>query len=530
MSEQAGDPVGLVSHLVPGTRVDELLRHAARERPTAIGLRSWDGDVDYATLDSAADRLAGAVQELAGGVGQVVAVTLELDPAFPPAFFGVLRAGCTPALVNPLLQGEGLAHVLNASGARVLIAAPELLRRLAEVRDRVPQLHTVLLTHRDARSGAEAEGVPTVADLLAQPARPVVADPQADGDRRLACIQFTSGSTGPAKGVRLSHRNLLVNAAQVAYTHGVDADSVVFNYLPSYHLMHLTMSLAATATHVLCRETDPADAVRVAAQAGATHFYSLPMRFAQLAASPRLRETEVPTLRAMMCGGSALPAPVVTALTSQFQVPVVQGYGLQETSPLTHFNDVAGPRLGSSGTPVPGTVSRIVDPATGDVLPPNARGELQVRGPQVMIGYLGQPDTGHLQPDGWFATGDIGYTDAQGHLYVVDRIKDVFKRDNWLVSPTEIERVLRRHPAVLDCVVLDYPHPVSGAVAYAMVIGTTEADPAELAGFVNRQLPYYEHLEHVELVTDIARTPTGKPARAQLREELRRRYLASTEN
>lgn len=526
-SHVGGAPLTTVAALIAGDRIDDLLGRAAHRYPDRVALRCTGfgerPEVGYAELDRAATRLAGTLRALAGGTGRVIALALALDPAFPPAFFGVVRSGNVPALVNPLLRGEALAHVLALSGATVGIVPPELCRRIRELPDRPPQLSRLVLTHRD--EDADLAGVPTVAELL-DAAGPAGPEPTTGPADELGCIQFTSGSTGPAKGVRLSHRNIVVNAAQVAHTHRLDHDSVVFNYLPSYHLMHLTASVAAGATHVLCRREDPADAVRDAALVGATHFYSLPMRLIRLAGAPAAPPA-APTLRALLCGGSALPAPTVDVLTDRFGVPVVQGYGLQETSPLTHFNDIDAARIGSSGTPVPGTEARIVDPDTRRVLDVDERGELEVRGPQVMLGYLGAPPGAHLSMDGWFATGDIARHDADGHLFVVDRIKDTFKRDNWLVSPTQIERVLRRHPAVADCAVVDRPHPVSGAVAHAFVIaggaGSAPADPDRIAAFVNDQVPYYERIEALELVDELPRTATGKVSRARLRTLLRER-------
>jgi long-chain acyl-CoA synthetase len=160
---------------------------------------------------------------------------------------------------------------------------------------------------------------------------------------------------------------------------------------------------------------------------------------------------------------------------------------------------------------------------TREVVPFGTRGEIQVRGPQLMRGYLGRDEGQDFDADGWFSTGDIGYIDEDGFLFVVDRLKDTFKCDNWLVSPSEIERILLRHPAVSDCVVFDHPDDISGAVAYALVIPSGDADPGELAEFVNKQVPYYEQIQHITLVDEIARSATGKVQRRDVRD----RFLAT---
>jgi long-chain acyl-CoA synthetase len=288
--------------------------------------------------------------------------------------------------------------------------------------------------------------------------------------------------------------------------------------------MHLTIGVCAGATHVLWSDDDLAGAVSAAARYGATHFYSLPMRLTRLAAEPALSELEAPRLRAILSGGSALPPTAASVLGQHFGIPVLQGYGLTETSPSTHFDDFDRPKAGSSGVLVPGTEVRIVDVDTREVLPVDGKGEIQVRGPQLMRGYLGRDLSRDVDAEGWFSTGDVGRVDEEGYLFVIERIKDTFKCDNWLVSPSEIERVLFRHDAVSDCVVVDVPDPVSGAVAHALVVPrTVGAKPAELAEFVNAKLPYYEHVRQVHLVESIPRSGTGKVQRRDLREELLRR-------
>ena len=515
----AGAPLSTLKGLLGGPRIDDLLHRAAAAAPGHTALRDGELALTYAELEELSDRYAAALHALPGAPGDVIAVTTALDQHFPPAFFGILRSGRVPALVNPLLREDGLAHVLRAGGARAVVTPPEVYERVAAVRHRLPEMRQVILTRRDPAFPAIPADVPTLDELAARAtgtAPAPAADPEAVG-----CVQFTSGTTGAPKAVLLSHRNLVVNAAQSARAHGLDASSVVLDYLPTFHLMHLTVTVAVAGTLVLCTDPDPADAMDAAVRHRATHFYSLPVRLARLAVHPRLPELECPTLRAVLSGGSTLPPAAAATLGQHFGVPVVQGYGLQETSPSTHFDSLEAPRPRSSGRPVAGTECRIVEVDTRTVRPPGEKGEIQVRGPQLMKGYLGRDLAHDTDAEGWFATGDIGVMDADGCLYVVDRIKDVFKRDNWLVSPTEIERVLLRHPAVADCAVIDRPHEFSGAVAHAFVVlapGAHDTDPDALAAEVNAGLPYYEHIEHIERTDRVPRSPTGKVLRQQLRD------------
>ncbi|GLZ36607.1 class I adenylate-forming enzyme family protein [Actinokineospora sp. NBRC 105648] len=515
-SAMAGPPLDTIAHLIAGPRVDHVLRRAAGRRPDGLAVRSPSGDITYAELDTRTDAIASGLRALTGEPGSVIALAAVLDPVFPGAFFGISRSGNISALVNPLLPEERITHVLRVCGARVAIISPAMFPVLAAVRDRLEGLEHVVLTHRSPDLPPDAG--PTLADIAAG-APAFVEAPDADADS-VACLQFTSGTTGAPKAARLSHRNLTVNAAQTAYMHQVDETSVLFNHLPTLHLMHVTVSAAVAATHVLWPGADVAEAVTAASAYRATHYYSLPMRLAKLAADPRLHDLEAPSLRAVLSGGSALAPDAASVLSQHLGIPVVQGYGLAETSPSVHLSDLDRPRGGSSGVLVPGAESRVVDVASQVTLPVRERGEIQVRGPQLMLGYLGRDLSHDVDADGWFSTGDIGWIDADGSLYVVDRLKDAFKCDNWLVSPTEVERVLLRHPAVADCVVVDVPHELSGAVAHALVVPANQGCvPRDVIDFVNDKVAYYEHLHHVELVERIARSATGKVQRRELREQ-----------
>ncbi|MGW4940914.1 AMP-binding protein [Actinoplanes sp. NPDC004185] len=497
----AGAPLAVLGDLVGGPHVGDLLRRAAERAPEQLALCTATDRLTFAELDAQADRCASTIRQAVAGPATPVALAAELAPWFAVAFFAVSRSGNVPVLVNPLLREEGLGHVLRTSRAVAAILPPAVRLRLD--RGGLPDLRHVLAP----------------ADLLAPPVTgdpgPVGADP-AD----IACIQFTSGSTGPPKAVLLTHRNLTVNAAQSAFTHRVSATSVMFNNLPTFHLMHLTVGLAAGATHVLWPDEAVGPALQAARRHHATHFYSLPVRLSRIAGSRDRGAARLPALRLFLSGGSTLPQSTRLALAEQFGVPVLQGYGLQETSPSTHFDDLDRPKAGSSGPPVPGTECRIVHVDTRAVLGPGAKGEIQVRGPQLMKGYLGRNPLEGVDEQGWFSTGDVGYQDDDGYLFVVDRIKDVFKCDNWLVSPTQIERVLLRHPDVEDCVVFDYPDEIRGAVAAALVVpARADADVAAIDRYLADQLPYYEHLHVIDVVERIPRLPNGKVQRRHLREQ-----------
>ncbi|MEV3932792.1 MULTISPECIES: AMP-binding protein [unclassified Streptomyces] len=498
-------------------RADLLLRSAARRHGDRPALVLGTRTVTYASLDAAVDRCAAVLRDRFGAGGAVIAIGADLHPDVVIAYHGALRSGNTALLVVPLLREQQLQYVLEASGARAALFGAGLHGRLHRIRHGLPALDLVAVLGEDA--GEAGPVVPRLAGLLDAAAPGVVPEHPAD-PQDPAALHFTSGTTGMPKAVVLSHRNVTVNAVQTARAHGLEAGSVTLVHFPSYHPMHMNSALAAGATQVLVPETDPVHAMERARACRAGHIYSLPARLAQLAAHPRLPGLSLPDARMIASGGSALPPAVAEALSRHFGVPVVQGYGLAEASPLTHFDRPGEHRTGSVGRPVEGTEHRVVSLEDGTVLPTGRTGEIQVRGAQVMRGYLDPAHGPAVDADGWLATGDVGRIDEGDRLRLTDRIKDVFKCDNWLVGPSEIEALLAEDPAVADSVVLDRPDPVSGAVAHALLVLTDPAsrgDAEEALTRLNARLPYYKQVRSHEVVERIPRTPNGKIPRRELR-------------
>ncbi|MFF0745796.1 class I adenylate-forming enzyme family protein [Streptomyces sp. NPDC004111] len=519
----------------PQLSLDGLLRRAAARDPHGAALRTGDGPQDtsvttFARLDALTDRLAACTAWLAGGSrGARVGVANTLGPEFAAAYYGAVRSGNTAVLVNPLLGKAGLLHVLSTAGVEIAFVPAATAALLAGLRERLPALRAVVVTDAD-RGGVPGDGVP-LAVALGGPCEAFEAPP-ADLDAD-ACVQFTTGTTGAPRGVRLTHRNLVANAAQTAAAHRLDARSVTLNHLPLLHTMHLNSAVFAGACQVLCTDPDPLASLDLAARTGATHYYGLPARLHRLAAQLTDGEdgpgpARTPALTAVLSGGTALAPATARALSRRLGVPVVQGYGMAELSPLSHCQSPDATRTGTVGRPLPGTECRIVDLGSGRPLGAHATGEVQVRGPQLMAGYLDGSDGG-MRPDGWFSTGDIGHVDDDGELTLVDRLGDVFKYDNELVSPTAVEHVLAQDPRVADCVVADWPHPRHGAVTWAGIVLRDPTVPDlldtldSIADGANALLAGFEQIRRIEVVDSVPRTPVGKPERRGLRRTLRDR-------
>lgn len=499
--------------------LDGLVALAAERWPDRTAIRLQEQQLTFAELETSVAHCGSALERAFGRSQSVVAIATVMHPDFATAYYGTSRSGNVSVSLNPLLGEAALNAVLEAAEPELLLITEpmlELIRSLpwwSRRRTRIVLIGT--------RRHPVPDGVQTLEQLAAGTASSLAC--RFEGDLGLtACLHFTSGTTGQPKGVQLTHRNLTVNAAQVAQAQGLDDRSTVVNNLPLYHIMHLNSAVHAGATQILCPMADGAEAVRAAQQEEASHLFSLPVRLARLASDPRLAELAPVTLRGVFSGGSALPEAAATALGDALGVPVVQGYGLAEMSPLVTLDLLERGRPGSCGPVVAGTDCRVVDLDSGEALPSGAPGEIQVRGPQLMRGYLRHTP---LAPGGWFATGDVGHLDADGYLFVVDRLDDVFKCDNEMVAPAQLEAVLARHPGVREAVVFDHPDEFSGAVPHALV---TFVDPAtappleEVAEFANGQVASFQRIRYIDAVPEIPRTLGGKVQRRELRAQFSR--------
>ncbi|MCX5381176.1 class I adenylate-forming enzyme family protein [Streptomyces sp. NBC_00091] len=526
----------------PELPLDGLLRRAAVRDPAACAVRSAHGLRTFAELDARADRFAAYVEHTLGRRGARVGVANTLDADFAAAYYGTLRGGSTVVLLNPLIRAAGLRHVCEDAGVEIAFVPTATAEQLVKMADRLPLLRAVVVT--DAPDGiVPSDALPLSVALDGAPPFAPGAPAPFDPDTE-ACVQFTTGTTGRPKGVRLTHRNLVANAVQTAAAHRLDADSVTLNNLPLYQPMHLNSAVYAGACQVLCACPRPAAALDLADRTGATHFYTLPARLHQLAADIRFAEgpggADLPDpvpgrpgrLTVVLSGGSALAPADARLLAGRLGVPVLQGYGMAELSPLTHSQRPdAATGSGTVGAPVPGTECRIVDPLTGTPLGPAETGEVQVRGPQLMAGYLGESGP-PADAEGWFSTGDAGRLGPDGELFLADRLDDVFSYDSELVSPTAVEAVLAADPRVGDCVVVGWPDPVHGAVVWLGIVLAHPTAPGlldvldSIVEEANAQLAPHEQIRRVEVLDAVPRSPTGKPERRSLRRDLRRRAAA----
>jgi long-chain acyl-CoA synthetase len=479
--------------------LNDFLTRAAADHGHRLAVELGDQRLTYTALDQLAGRTAAFLAEQGVAPGDRVGLMLPNLLEFPVLYFGALRAGAVVVPMNPLLKPREIAHYVRDSGMALLLAWDGVAEQ--------------------ARAGAEGTGTPVVpvvsgaaGELLAGHPEPTSAVPREGDD--LAVVLYTSGTTGVPKGAMLTHAGLARNAEITARTLlRLTPDDVVMGCLPLFHAFGqacaMNAAVCAGAGLALVPRFDPVTVLRTVEQRRVTVFEGVPTMYSALLAEygrdPGAYDTS--SLRLGASGGASLPVEVLHAFEAAIGCPVLEGYGLSETSPVASFNHPDRPRKpGSVGTPIEGVEMRVLDPHDGV-------GELCVRGHNVMAGYWGRPEaTAETVIDGWLHTGDLARVDADGYYYIVDRKKDLIIRGGYNVYPREIEEVLYEHPAVAEAAVIGLPHPTLGeevGAAVALLPGA-DTDAEALREFVRERVAPYKYPREVWLMDALPKGPTGK--------------------
>jgi len=488
------------------TNLATNLTEAFHRHPDRVAVRLDEDVLTYRELHDRAARIAGWLRERGVQPGDRVGIMLPNVLAFPVLYYGVLAAGGTVVPMNPLLKSREVKHYLGDSGARIVFA-----------------WHTVVSEADIGADAAGAECIPVTEDTVTQAASlPLLPEVAVREDGDTAVILYTSGTTGTPKGAQLTHANLRQNAAVTVSTLiDLTHEDVVVGCLPLFHAFGQTCALnaavAAGAAITLVARFDAATVLKVIERDRATVFEGVPTMFvAMLAAGATVADTS--TLRVCISGGAALPVEVLKGFCELFTVPILEGYGLSETSPVASFNHVGNTRAGSIGHPVDGVQMRIVD-AAGAEVPQGEIGEIAIRGHNVMQGYWNRPEaTADAIRDGWFLSGDMGRIDEDGFFYIVDRKKELIIRGGFNVYPREIEEVLYEHPAVLEAAVIGIAHPTHGeevAAAVALKVGV-EVSAEQLRDWVKERVAAYKYPRLLWLVDALPKGPTGKVLKREI--------------
>jgi 4-coumarate--CoA ligase len=470
----------------------------------------------YAELYGASRKVAGGL--VADGLerGDVVAVLSPNIPEYAIVFHGVALAGGTVTPINPTYTVGEIVHQLRDSGARYLVTIPHFMEQ-ASTASGEAGVGTIFVL------GESVAGTRSFFELLAaDPIDQVEIEP-AD---HVVVLPYSSGTTGLPKGVELTHRNLVANLAQTEPMASTNEQDVVLAVLPFFHIYGLQVLMNGVLFHgarsVTMPRFDLADFLGTIQGHGVTRVAAVPPIVLALAKHPMVDDYDLSSLVQVGSGAAPLSADVQADAARRTGAEVMQGYGLTETSPVTHTALPGQARSGSIGVLIPNTEARVVDPETQEDLGVDATGELWLRGPQVMKGYLNNADatSASIDDDGWFHTGDIGRVDADGHWYITDRLKELIKYKGFQVAPAELEAVLLTHSGIADAAVIGVPDEEAGEVPKAFVVRAPGAtlDEADVLMHVAASLAPYKQVRHVEFVEEIPKALSGKILRRVLRE------------
>ncbi len=493
---------------------DLILRRAERFGPKPALIDGPTGrGYTFAEFADSVRRTAGGLTAHGFEKGSVMALLAPNSPEYGIVFLAAALAGGVSTPINPTATPGEVAAQIRDSGARFLFTVPELVHKAP--RDAALLRHTIVM-------GPAPRAIP-LGELLQSrfPARPVRIHPGAD----VAALPYSSGTTGWPKGVQLTHRNLVANILQTASGIFTGEDTII-GVPPFFHIYGLTvvlhLGLYLGATDVTLPRFEMEAFLDAVERHGVTHANLVPPLILALAKHPSIEVRRLRSLRTVQSGAAPLPPETARAFSERFGCRVMQGYGLSEASPVTHL----APRtarnipIESIGPPVAGTECRLLDPDSGAELDAGQRGELHVRGPQVMKGYLNDPDktAAMIDGDGWLRTGDIASTDTAGNFYIVDRAKELIKYKGYAVAPAELEALLLTHPDVVDAAVIPSPDPVAGEVPKAVVVRTGRVGARQLIAWVAERVSPHKKIRRVEFVESIPKSASGKILRRLLRE------------
>jgi acyl-CoA synthetase (AMP-forming)/AMP-acid ligase II len=501
---------------IPETALTPFVLHRAAELADKAAL--IDGPtgrtITYAQLADAIEIVAYNLAQRGFKKGEVLGILSPNCPEYGIAFHAVATLGAIVTPINPLYTHHEIAHQLKDAGARFLIATPMCIERAREAADDAGIEEVFVF--------GEAENATPFAELLVDNGRATQVEINARED--LVALPYSSGTTGLPKGVMLTHHNLVANLRQMEGLCYFYEDDTLICVLPLFHIyglvVVLNMGLYTGATVVTMPRFELESFLKAVQDYDVTLAHIVPPIVLALSKHPAVDNYRLPKLKTLFSGAAPLGEDLTRACMDRLGCVVRQGYGMTETSPVTHSSP-APPRelkFGSVGVPAPNTECKIVDLETGEALPPGKRGEVCVRGPQVMKGYLNRPEATAqtIDADDWLHTGDIGYADEDSHFFIVDRAKELIKYKGFQVPPAELEAVLLTHPCVADAAVIPCADDEAGEVPKAIVVTKQPTEAATIIEYVSERVAPYKRIRYLEFVDKIPKSPSGKILRRVL--------------
>lgn len=496
-----------------------VLETGAASRPQHTAIVSNGHRLSYTQLNEAATRCAAALAGLGVRPGDKVAIMLPNVPEFVIAYFGVLKAGGCVVSLNTLFKASEIAYELEDSEAAVLIADEAFVPEAQQALKRVEACRHLIVVGRHIPSGAQS-----FAHLL-EASQPNFDTVQTRPDDT-AVILYTAGAMAYPRGAELTHFNMFYNAALTAdRLCKITPEDVSLAVLPLFHAFGQTCVMNATlyagGTLTMLARFDSDRVLQIIQRDRVTLLLGVPTMYWYLQHYPGAEKYDWSSLRLCCSGGAALSVDLMHAFEKRYGLPIFEGYGLSETSPVASFNPTdKPPRPGSIGQPIYGVQMRIVDENDRE-LPPGRVGEIVIRGHNVMKGYYKRPAlTAEAMRGGWFHTGDLGRKDEEGYFYIVGRKKDLIKRGGLNIYPREVEDVLLAHPAVAEAAVIGIPDEVMGEEIKAFIVLEPDeaVDAEDLIEYARSRMAAYKYPRYIEFRTELPKDAAGKILKRQLKE------------
>ncbi|TMW71652.1 AMP-binding protein [Alteribacter natronophilus] len=530
--------------------LQSYLKESAENFPDKACLHFMGKEMTYAEVYEESLRLADQLGALGVKQGDRVAIMLANTPQAVIAYYGALFAGAIVVQTNPLYVEREIEHQMNDSGAKVMICLDLVYPKVANVKDRTELEHIIVTGIKDylpfpknliypfiqkKRTGIKVEleyndRLHSFKELLKQgkaQEKEFDIDPKED----LALLQYTGGTTGPAKGVMLTHYNLVVNTLQCKHWmyKMKPGEETVVAALPFFHVYGMTtvMNLAIRMGFkmIIMPKFEPKDILKAIQTHKATIYPGAPTMYIGLLNHPDIEKYDLSSIKCCLSGSAPLPVEVQNSFEKVTKGSLVEGYGLTETSPVAVANLIWGNRkTGSIGIPWPDTDVAVLDAETGDIAGPGVTGEIMIKGPQVMRGYWNNPEATKASFKGeWFLSGDMGHMDEDGYFYIVDRKKDMIIAGGFNIYPREIEEVLYEHEAVQEACAIGVPDPYRGETVKVFIVKKEgrELTEEELEAYCRKHLAAYKVPKLVEFRDELPKTMIGKILRRVLVEEER---------
>lgn len=470
----------------------------------------------YGQLEQAIRQVACGLHAHGIRKGDVVGLVCPNVPEFAVVFYAVVTLGAICSTVNPIATAEEIGAQFADSEAVMLVTIPDLFEKCSAAARLASTVREIVVM-------GDVAGSTPYASLFTHGDTPphVVIDPAQD----VCVLPYSSGTSGIPKGVMLTHRNLVANLAQCnAVGVGVREQDVLLGVLPFFHIYGMVVimggALVQGATIVSLPRFELEQFLTVMQTRRITYANLVPPIVLALAKHPLVANYDLSSLRMILSGAAPLGAELADACAARLGCMVRQGYGLTETSPVTHFHPLESDVIdgGSVGPAIANTECRLVDPATGDDVADGERGELWIRGPQVMKGYFNKPEAtaACMSDDGWFKTGDVAVIDGRGWYRIVDRVKELIKYKGLQVAPAELEAVLLSHPLIADVAVIPVADAEAGEIPKAFVVARGELTAEQVMAYVAERVSPYKKVRQVEFVDAIPKSPSGKILRRLL--------------